>query len=56
MSQQQEQQPEKWKGMFGRLKNCRGNRKRLSVRALSELSPKAQRARKSENSFAERTF
>ena len=28
MSQQQEQQPEKWKGMFGRLKNCRGNRKR----------------------------
>lgn len=28
-----EEQQEKWKGMFGRLRNCRGNKKRLSVKA-----------------------
>lgn len=28
-----DEQQEKWKGMFGRLRNCRGNKKRLSVKA-----------------------
>jgi len=28
-----EEQQEKWKGMFGRLRNCRKNTKRLSVKA-----------------------
>ena len=28
-----EEQQEKWKGMFGRLRNCRGNKKRTSVKA-----------------------